>query len=96
MRIDLPCSKMDRSFVLGGIRYNLLDFLVPKISIKQFSNPRVGPAYQVIKDAFVELPFSWSALPELLIVVIQTCPVFSELAEAVLVDVFDPAASLVS
>jgi hypothetical protein len=88
---------MDRGFILGGIRYDLLDFLVPIISIMPRSSVHeLGTAYQVIKDAFIELPFSRSALPELLIVVIQACPVFSEFSEAVLIDIFDPVASLVS
>jgi hypothetical protein len=48
-----------------------------------------GGYYQVIKDTFVELPFSWSALPQLLIVVIKASPVLSELFQAVFVHIRD-------
>jgi len=43
--------------------------------------------FQVIENTFVELPFKWSALPELLIVVVEAGPVFAEFDEAVLVHV---------
>jgi len=49
--------------------------------------------FQVVKDAFVKLPFRRSALPELLIVVVKTLPVFAKLSKAVLVYVFDNAPS---
>ena len=35
--------------------------------------------YQVVEYAFVQLPLCGSALPELLIVVVETGPVLSEL-----------------
>lgn len=47
----------------------------------------VRASNEVVKDTFVELPFGGSALPELLVVVIEACPVFAEFCEAVLVDV---------
>lgn len=46
--------------------------------------------FQIIKHAFVELPFHRSALPQLLIIVIETGPVFAELFKAVLIDILDP------
>jgi hypothetical protein len=48
-----------------------------------------GP-YQLIEDTFVELPFLLSALPELLIVVVEAGPVFTKFCKAVCVYVFDP------
>jgi len=45
-------------------------------------------SHQVVKDTFVQLPLSWSALPELLVVVIQAGPVLAEFCKAVFVYVF--------
>lgn len=44
--------------------------------------------YQIVKYTFVKLPLGGSALPELLIVVVQACPVLSELLQTVLIYVF--------
>jgi hypothetical protein len=46
-----------------------------------------SPTHQVVENTLVEGSFEFSALPELLVVVVQTRPVFSELFETVLVNV---------
>jgi hypothetical protein len=48
---------------------------------------RTDTTNQVVKDTLVERSLVSSALPELLVVVVQAWPVFSELLEAVFVDV---------
>jgi hypothetical protein len=48
-------------------------------------------AYKVIENTFVKLPFLGTALPELLVVVVETFPVGAEFVEAALVYIFDPA-----
>jgi hypothetical protein len=45
--------------------------------------------YQVVENTFIELPLCRSALPELLVIVVETGPVFAEFSEAVLIHVFD-------
>lgn len=47
--------------------------------------------HQLLEYALVQPPLLRPAVPELLVVVLQTLPVGSELGEAVLVDVFDTA-----
>lgn len=47
-------------------------------------------AYQVLVDAFVELPLGGPALPQLVVVVIQALPVAAKLLQAGLVDVVNP------
>lgn len=51
-----------------------------------------GETYQVLKDTLVQLPLRRSALPQLVVVVLQASPVAAELLEARLVDVVDNAA----
>lgn len=46
-------------------------------------------AYQVVVNALVELPLGRAALPQLVVSVVETLPVFAELGEAVGVDVLD-------
>lgn len=48
-------------------------------------------SYKLIEYASVQFPFLRSAVPQLVIVVVQTLPMRSELLQAVLVDVIDPA-----
>lgn len=48
-------------------------------------------AYKVIENTFVKLPFLCTALPELLVVVIETFPVGAEFVEAALVYIFNSA-----
>ena len=43
--------------------------------------------YQLVEDTLVEGPLLSSAVPELLVVVLQTLPVLAELLVAVCVDV---------
>lgn len=45
--------------------------------------------FQVVENTFVQLPFSWSALPELLIVVVEASPVLAEFLQTMLVDIFN-------
>lgn len=45
---------------------------------------------QFLKDTAVELPFRGSALPELLVVVLETAPVSPEFLEAGFIDILDP------
>ena len=47
-----------------------------------------GKFYQFLKNAGIQLPFLRSALPELLVVVLETLPVRAELFEAGAVNVF--------
>jgi len=47
--------------------------------------------FQVVEDTFVQLPFCRSALPELLVVVVQAGPVLSKFRQAVLVHVLNNA-----
>ena len=49
-----------------------------------------GETYHVVKNALVQLPFSRAALPQLVVAVVQAFPVFSELCQAVCVDVLKP------
>lgn len=46
--------------------------------------------YQVVEHTLVQLPLIWSALPKLLVVVLQARPVLSELRKAVLIYILDP------
>lgn len=46
-------------------------------------------AYQVIEYTLVELPLQRSALPELLVVVVEAGPVLAELSQAVLIYVVE-------
>src|SRR3569833_3433235 len=46
-----------------------------------------GLAYQILIHAFVQLPLCRSALPQLLVVVLQTLPVFTKFFQARLVDI---------
>lgn len=50
-----------------------------------------GPwlSYQIVVDALVELPLSRTALPQLVISVVEALPVLAELSQAVGVDVLD-------
>lgn len=52
-------------------------------------NPRVEQTHQLLKDTVVQWSFPPSALPQLLVVVLQALPVFPELFEAALVNVFE-------
>lgn len=47
--------------------------------------------YQVVEYAFVQAPLSWSALPQLLVVVVQALIMGAELLKAGLVDVLNTA-----
>lgn len=46
-------------------------------------------AYNVVKDALVELPLGRAALPQLVVAVVEAFPVLAELGEAMCVDVLD-------
>jgi hypothetical protein len=46
-------------------------------------------SYQIVENTFVKDPFLRSALPELLITVVEALPVLAELLQTVLVDVFN-------
>jgi len=45
--------------------------------------------HQVVVDTFVKLPLSLPALPELMVIIIETLPVLAEFIQTVLVDIFD-------
>lgn len=49
---------------------------------------------QVVENAFVQLPLGRPALPQLVVVVVQTLPVGAELIQAVLVHILDPVLKL--
>ena len=76
MGVYLPCSEMHGLFAGRCIRDDFLDFLVKGEWLvlsrlrsqfeyletnKTFEGRAVS--YQVIKDAFIQLPFLWTALP---------------------------------
>ena len=76
MGVYLPCSEMHGFFASRCIRDDFLDFLVKGEWLvlsrlrsqfecletnKTFEGRAVS--YQVIKDAFIQLPFLWTALP---------------------------------
>lgn len=47
--------------------------------------------HQILKDAFVQLPLFWPALPQLLVVVVEALPMRTERLQAALVDVVNAA-----
>ncbi len=51
---------------------------------------RSGDSYQLVKDAFIQLPFPISAVPHLLIVLFEAAPVCSKLGQAILVNILQP------
>jgi hypothetical protein len=53
--------------------------------------PPKGRVKRGFENTFVKLPFLGTALPELLVVVVETFPVGAEFVEAALVYIFDPA-----
>lgn len=55
----------------------------------------VAGTYQIIVDAFVQFPLVATALPHLLVVVLQAFPVGSELFKTVRVDILDTASCYV-
>lgn len=78
---------MDGSLASRRIWNDLLKFLSGQLV--QATCHLECSLYQVIKDTFVKLPFLWTALPELLIVVIKATPMLAELSEAVFVDILN-------
>jgi len=88
---------MYRCLALGSIGDHFLNFLQGVLVICRYDAERKGTVrksespYKVVKDTFVELPFCRSALPQLLVIVVQAGPVLAELGQAVLVDIFNSA-----
>jgi hypothetical protein len=78
---------MYRCFASRGVGNDFLEFL---LCISKCKDLKDGLTYQVVENTFIELPFRWSALPELLIVVVKASPVLAEFLQAVLINVFDP------
>ena len=93
MWVYLACSKMDWRLASRRIWNDLLKFL-PKLV--QFTCHSKCSFYQVIKDTFIKLPFLWTALPKLLIIVIKAGPMLAKLGEAVFVDIFDSVIMILS
>lgn len=94
-RADADIGKdLLRSEVHGGdvgrlVRDLLLEFLLGVNSVHLWTMAGGMGTYQVVKYTLVELPFCRTALPQLLIPVVETLPVFTELGKAMGVDVLD-------
>lgn len=80
---------MDWSLALGCVGYLLLQILGESAYRARFGS--LFGTHQLLENALVQPPLFRPAVPELLVVVLQTLPVGPELGEAVLVDVLDTA-----
>jgi hypothetical protein len=49
-----------------------------------------GCTYQVVEHAFIQLSFRTAAVPELVVVIVETIPVLAEFLKAVGIDVTQP------
>jgi hypothetical protein len=79
---------MDRHLVLGRAGDDLLEFLSNRQYVCRWQDYGLEKiTYQLVEDTLVEGPLLSSAVPELLVVVLQTLPVLAELLVAVCVDV---------
>lgn len=65
-----------------------------RIRILKFSRMRTYATHQVVKDAFVQLALRTPAVPQLVVVVVQTIPVLSEFLKTVCVEVLQSVSSL--
>ena len=81
---------MHRSLVIRHSRYVLLQLLGGALNQRKFY-VRMREPYQLVEYTGVEQLFRSPTMPKLLVVIVQTLPVLSELLEAVLVDVIQPA-----
>ena len=71
------------------ISYQIVIEAIPNVLKQKGQSNRREFSYQVVEYALIQFPFLWSALPELLIIVVETSPVFPKFLETVLVYVFN-------
>lgn len=83
---------MYRSLVLRSTGDSLLEAL-DEISIANGNVPRQGKKYQLLKNTIVQFHLGPAAFPQVVVVVLQTLPVGSELLQAIGVDILDTAQS---
>lgn len=91
--VDLGFAEVDGR-ALGGIWDRLLEILLSlEVDMKGGIDTvrRHGITHQLLKNTLVERPLFWSALPQLLVVVLEALPVLAERLEAGLVDVVNDA-----
>lgn len=95
MSVYLSFPEVDWGLAFGCVWNDLFEFLGEANVVSSFPSncfKAISGAmpYQVVEHAFVQLPFCRPTLPKLLIVIVETLPVFAELRQAMLVNILNP------